>query len=143
MRLSERLGVSFGITDEIFAVAIQQKQNITANYLTGLILTPYFGWALGTFLGGAVTEILPLALRSALGIAIYGMFIAIIIPPARESRPTLITVLLAVGISCLFRWTPYLSRLSSGWVIIICAVAASAFAAWKFPVDIQGQEGVE
>ncbi len=143
MKLSERLGVSFGITDEIFAVAIQQKQNITANYLTGLILTPYFGWALGTFLGGAVTEILPLALRSALGIAIYGMFIAIIIPPARESRPILITVLLAVGISCLFRWTPYLSRLSSGWVIIICAVAASAFAAWKFPVDIQGQEGVE
>ncbi len=145
MKLPERLGVSFGITDEIFAVAIQQKQNITANYLTGLILTPYFGWTLGTFLGGAVTGILPVALRSALGIAIYGMFIAIVIPPAKESKPILITVLLAVGISCLFRWTPYLSRLSSGWVIIICAVAASAFAAWKFPVDAdtQEQEGAE
>lgn len=143
MNLPARLGVSFGITDEIFAVAIQQKQNITAKYLSGLIITPYFGWALGTFLGGAVTGILPAALRSALGIAIYGMFIAIVIPPARESKPILITVLVAVGISCLFRWMPYLSQLSSGWVIIICAVVASAFAAWKFPVESQGQEGEE
>lgn len=140
MSIPKRLGVSFGITDEIFAVAIQQKGNVTAAYLAGLIITPYFGWAIGTTLGAVATGLLPAILRSALGIAIYGMFIAIIIPPARQSRSVLVTILLAVLLSCIFRWTPVLSRLSSGWVIIICAVAASAFAAWKFPVKDEEEE---
>ena len=83
MTLPQRLGLSFGVTDEIFAVAMQQKGLINARYLTGLILTPYFGWALGTFLGAAATGVLPLAVRTALGIAIYGMFIAIIVPPSK------------------------------------------------------------
>lgn len=83
----ERLILSFGVTDEVFAVAIRQRKELTARYLAGLILTPYAGWALGTVLGATATGVLPLSVRSALGIAIYGMFIAIIIPPSREAKP--------------------------------------------------------
>ena len=141
MTLPQRLALSFGVTDEIFAVAMQQRGPVTARYLTGLILTPYFGWALGTFLGAAATGLLPGSVRSALGIAIYGMFLAIIIPPARKSRSVLLTVAFAAALSCLFRGLPLLREISSGWVIIICAVAASALAAWKFPVpDPPGEQ---
>lgn len=130
----QRALLSFGNTDEIFAVAMQQEGKVGARYLSGLILTPYLGWTLGTLLGATVTGFLPLALRSALGIAIYGMFISIIIPPARKLKSVAVVLLIAVAISCLFYWTPVLNRLSNGWVVIICAVTASAFGAWKFPV---------
>lgn len=132
--------LSFGNTDEIFAVAMQQRGKIPSSYLSGLILTPYFGWALGTFLGAACTGLLPASVRSALGIAIYGMFIAIIIPPSRQSRPILITVVLSTAVSCLFAFTPVLNRLSGGWVIIICAVLAAGFAAYRFPIDEEPSE---
>ncbi|MGI5856880.1 MAG: AzlC family ABC transporter permease [Candidatus Merdivicinus sp.] len=132
--------LAFGNTDEVFAVAMQQHGRIPSCYLSGLILMPYFGWTLGTLLGAACTGILPLSVRSALGIAIYGMFIAIIIPPARQSRAILATVVFATGISCLFAFTPVLNRLSSGWVIILCAILAAGFAAYRFPVDVEPLE---
>lgn len=131
----QRWTLSFGVTDEIFAVASQQKGTVNAHYFSGLILMPYIGWTLGTLLGATVTELLPPVLRSALGIAIYGMFLAIIIPPARKAKPVLWVVLFSMGLSCIFKWTPFLSELSSGWVIIICAVAVSAWAALRYPVD--------
>lgn len=138
----QRWVLSFGVTDEIFAVAVQQKGAINARYFSGLILTPYCGWALGTFLGAAATGLLPASLRSALGIALYGMFLAIIIPPARGSRPVRAVVVLAGVLSCLIAWTPGLSGLSDGWSIILCAVAASAFAAFRWPVaEESGEEG--
>ena len=139
MTTLQRWVLSFGVTDEIFAVAMQQKGSINARYFSGLILTPYCGWALGTFLGAAATGILPESLRSALGIAIYGMFLAIIIPPSRTSKPIRRVVIFAGVLSCLFTWTPGLNRLSSGWVIIVCAVAASALAALRYPVAKEAQ----
>jgi predicted branched-subunit amino acid permease len=74
-------------------------------------------------------DLLPAFLTNALGIAIYGMFLAIIIPKARENRPTALCVVLAAVLSCLFRYVPFLSAVPSGFVIIICAVAASAVMA--------------
>ena len=132
--------LSFGNTDEVFAVAMQQQGKIPSRYLSGLILTPYCGWTLGTFLGAACTGILPLSVRSALGIAIYGMFIAIIIPPSRHSRAVLVTVLLSTAISCLFAFTPGFEQLSICWVIIICAILAAGYAAFRFPVDVEPLE---
>ena len=134
----QRLVLSFGITDEVFAVAMQQKEAINSRYMSGLILTPYLGWSLGTLLGDTATGFLPLSVRTALGIAIYGMFLAIIVPPARHSKPILLVIGISVAISCCFAWIPFLNQLSSGWVIIICAVVASAFAAWKFPIKEDG-----
>lgn len=131
----QRWVLAFGITDEIFAVAIQQKEEVNAKYLSGLVITPYVGWALGTLLGATATGLLPDSLRNALGIAIYGMFIAIIIPPACKAKPIAMVVLLATVLSCCFKWLPILNRISSGWVIIICAVVVSAYAAVRYPID--------
>lgn len=131
----QRFVLSFGVTDEVFAVAMQQKGSINARYFSGLIVTPYIGWAVGTFLGAAATGLLPGSVRTALGLAIYGMFIAIIIPPAIKAKPVAKVILISVVLSCFFKWTPYLNRISSGWVIIVCAVIASAYAALRYPVQ--------
>lgn len=131
----QRFVLSFGVTDEVFAVAMQQKGSINARYFSGLIVTPYIGWAVGTFLGATATGLLPGSVRTALGIAIYGMFIAIIIPPAIKAKPVAKVILISVVLSCFFKWTPYLNRISSGWVIIVCAVIASAYAALRYPVQ--------
>mgnify|MGYP000581469048 CR=1 FL=1 len=132
--------LSFGNTDEVFAVCMQQKGAVTTPYLSGLILCVYIGWAAGTILGATVTGFLPPMVRSALGIAIYGMFIAIIIPPARSIRPVLYTVLMAAAISSLFYFTPVLKDLSRGWVIILCAVLVSGLMAWRHPIKTQEEE---
>lgn len=129
-----RFAIAFGNTDEVFAVASAQKGEVGKRYLYGLILLPYFGWALGTFLGAAAGQILPDIVTSALGIAIYGMFIAIIVPPAKNYRPVLRVLVIAVVMSCLFYWVPVLSRLSSGFVIILCALVAAGIGAYFYPV---------
>lgn len=134
-----RLAVSFGVTDEIFAVAMSRPGEVGRRYLYGLIAAPYMGWQLGTLAGALIGNVLPEMVGSALGIAIYGMFLAIIIPQAREDRACLKVILLAVILSCCFRWLPVLNRLSSGFVIIICAVAASAAGAWLYPIREQEQ----
>ena len=85
----------------------------------------------GTLLGAVATGLLPESVSSALGVAIYGMFIAIIVPPAKKDKAALLTILLAIVLSCLLRaFTP----LSSGWVIIICAVVAASVSALLFPI---------
>ena len=141
MPIWQRLLLSFGITDEIFAVAMQKKSSINARYFAGLMTLPYFGWAIGTLLGATATSFLPEALRGPLQIAIYGMFIAIIIPPATKIRPVALVVVASALLSCAFRWIPGINQLSSGWVIIICAVVVSAFAALRYPVsDTEEQE---
>ena len=81
-----------------------------------------------------------MVVRDALGIALYAMFIAIIIPPARDSSPILKIVLLATAMSCLFTFVPGLSSLGSGWIIIICGVTASALGAWLYPIPEKEEE---
>lgn len=135
MSLPTRCAIAFGITDEIFAVSGQQKEAVNAKYFAGLMLTPYWGWALGTFLGAGAAGLLPLAVRGALGIAIYGMFLAIIISPARQSKAVLFTISVAAALSCLFRYVPYINRLSSGWAIILCTLIAAGLSARLFPTE--------
>ena len=131
----QRLIFSFANTDEIFAVASSQPGKVGKHYLYGLMLAPWIGWSLGTFLGGAAGTLLPAFVRTALGIAIYGMFLAIILPPARKSRPVRFVVLVAVGLSLCFHYIPGLNTVSSGFVIIICGVLAAAAGAWRFPAE--------
>lgn len=137
MTTLQRALLSFGNTDEVFAVCMQQKGPVTAPYLAGLVLCVYAGWAGGTILGATVAGALPEMVRSALGLAIYGMFLAIIVPPARKVRPVLFAVLLSAAVSSLFYYAPLLRELSRGWVIILCAVGVSALMAWKFPVPAE------
>lgn len=135
MRTQERAMIAFGITDEIFALASSTYERVGKWYMAGLISFPVGCWTFGTFLGGAASTILPLMIRDALGIAIYGMFLAIIIPPAHKFHSVRIVLILSIMMSCLFAlihsWVP----ISSGFVIIICTVVASAFGAYFFPVE--------
>ena len=139
MSIRQRLAVSFGITDEIFAVSMQHKGDLSAVYMAGLIVTPVLGWTGGTLVGGAATSVMPEALSSALGIALYGMFIAVIIPPAREDRRVLFTVILAILASLAFAYMPGLKSLSGGWSIIIITIVVSGIAAWLFPREQESE----
>lgn len=138
MNTPRRMFFSFMNTDEIFAVASAQPEKVGHVYLYGLMLAPYVGWSTGTLLGAVAGSLLPAFFRSALGIAIYGMFLAIILPPARREKPVRAVVMLAVAMSLCFRYLPLLNTVSSGFVIIICAVAASALGAMLFPVKEGG-----
>lgn len=126
----QRYLIAFGNTDEVFAVAMGQKLPLNFRYMMGLILCSVFGWTSGTVIGTFAGSIVPEVLTSAFGISLYAMFLAIIIPPATKSSPITITILIAATLSFLLNFT----NLSSGWIIIICGIIASAFAAWKFPI---------
>lgn len=134
MNSGERAAVSFGVTDEIFAVSMQRKEKLTPAYFAGVILVPYFGWALGTFLGAYASNMMSSALSSALGIAIYGMFLAIIIPPCRSMKSIRYVLCIAIALSLAFRFLPLLNQITSGWVIIIVTILASALAALRYPI---------
>ena len=134
MTTPRRLLMAFVNTDEVFAVASGQPGKVGWGYMLGLITLPYMGWALGTLLGAAAGETLPGNVVSALGIAIYGMFLAIIVPPAKKQRPVALVVAAAVGLSLMIRYVPGLNRISGGFAIIICAVLASALGAALYPV---------
>lgn len=128
-----RFLASFGITDEIFAVSAGKPKDITPRYMYGLILLPFICWSSGTLLGGIAGSILPETLCSALGIAIYGMFIAIFIPPARKAVGVFVTVVISAGMSCCIEFIPVFDGVSSGFSIIICTLAAATAGAVFFP----------
>ena len=139
-----RLIISFGITDEIFVVAASRKHLVSPAYMYGLILLPVIGWTGGTFLGCIAAEILPGAMKAALSIAIYGMFIAIIVPPSRSQKNILAAVILSVAVSCLFRYAPPLQGISVGFVIIVSAVAISLIMARLAPIrEVSGATAEE
>ena len=127
--------LGYGVTDEIFAAAIQSEGPVRKGYFGGLMLLPVAGWTAGTFLGAFLGNILPEILTNALGVALYGMFIAVFVPKSVEDRHVCITVLLAVAISVLLNFVPAFAGISSGFAIILCAVIASAVGAVFFPVE--------
>ncbi len=133
--LLDKLIIAFVNTDEVFAVASANEGRVGKSYLYGLIITPYIGWSLGTIIGAVAGNLLPAIVISSLGIAIYAMFIAIVVPPMKKSRPTALCVLVAVILSCLFRYVPVLNSIPSGFTIIICAAISSALFAVLAPVE--------
>lgn len=134
VRLLDRFLVAFVNTDEVFAVAMAQNAPVGRRYLYGLILTPYLGWALGTLLGAVAGNLLPTVVISALGLAIYAMFIAIVLPKVKNHRPTALCVAIAVLLSCAFYYIPLLQKIPSGFSVILCSVVAAAVAALVCPV---------
>ena len=145
LALSQRMGKAIGLlprffiaffnTDEIFALAMAEKGGLNTPFLLGLGLTPILGWTGGTLCGALAGSVLPADIRTALGVMLYGMFIAIVVPPARDEKPVLVTALAALILSCAFRWLPGLNRVSAGIAIVICTVAAAALCAWLFPLE--------
>lgn len=140
----DRFFISFGITDEIFAVSMRHRKTLKTSYMAGLIITPVIGWTSGTAIGSFAAMLLPERLAAAMGIALYGMFIAIVVPPAAKSMNVLFSASLAVCASLVFHFVPFLKMISDGWVIIIVTVVVSAICATLFPVKSEEdmEEGV-
>ena len=136
--LPHRLLASYGITDEIFAVAAAQPGKLKPSYMYGLILISALGWTGGTLLGAVAGQALPQMFTAAMGILLYGMFIAIIIPPSRKSRSVFGAVLIAALISLLFKFV--FTKISVGFAIIISASVAAAVMALIAPVPDEEEE---
>ena len=136
-----RMIASFGITDEIFAVASSQTEKLVPSYMYGLIVISALGWTGGTAAGALAGLGLPQTLTAAMGILLYGMFIAIIIPAARASRKDLVVICLAAlfSVACKYLFP----ALSSGFAIIISAVLAAVIGAILFPIELAETEGDE
>lgn len=133
--LADRFLISFVNTDEVFAVAMSNSLGVGRNYMFGLILTPFLGWTTGTLLGALAGNILPSVMVSALGIALYAMFIAIVIPAAREDKKVSLCSLVAVILSCILYYVRIFKEIPSGFAIIISAVLASLIFAVFAPVE--------
>ena len=131
--LPKRLLASFGITDEIFAVCAAEPVPLTFSYMAGVILVSVAGWLAGTALGAAAGEILPERISAALGIVLYGMFIAIVIPAARRRRGVLFAALSAAAIHLFLRFL--VPSLSGGFSVILATLAASSASALLFPTE--------
>ncbi|MBR2338036.1 MAG: AzlC family ABC transporter permease [Clostridia bacterium] len=128
-----RLVAAYGITDEIFAVASSQNFAVTPAYMYGLIVVSAAGWVSGTLLGAAAGQLLPAAVTDAMGILLYGMFLAIILPPARRQPRVLFVVIFAAAVSVLF-WHA-VPAVPDGFAVIISAVVAAAVGALLFPLQ--------
>ena len=144
LALSQRMGEKIGVlprlliaffnTDEIFALAMAREVPLTVPFMLGLGTLPIVGWTLGTLSGALAGSVLPENIRAALGVMLYGMFVAIVVPPAKKEREIFAAVVLALVFSCLFAWVPALQQVSAGISIVICTVAAAAVCAWLFPI---------
>ena len=137
-----RMIVAFANTDEIFAVAMGRAAPLTPRYMYGLASLPIVGWTSGTVAGAVAGAVLSPAVRSALGVALYSMFIAIVVPPMRRSRPVRLVAAAAAAASCILAWTPLSRMVGSGFAIVLSTLAAAAMGAWLFPVDASPEDDV-
>ena len=144
LALSQRMGQSIGFwarlpiafinTDEIFALAMARKEPLTLPFMMGLGTLPILGWTGGTLCGALAGSVLPPSFQAALGVMLYGMFIAIVVPPAKKEKEIFMAVVLSMVLSCLFAWLPALQTVSAGISIVVCTVAAAAICAALFPI---------
>lgn len=131
--LTKRLIVSFGVTDEIFAMDMKKK-TLSFKYMLGVMVIACSGWSLGTLCGTLGNNLLPTSISSMIGIVMYIMFIAIIIPPTRTKRHLRICVLVSTIASLICFYLPYLRDLSSGWTLIGLTILISALMAKLMPI---------
>lgn len=141
--LKDRFLIAFANTDEIFAIATSKKKDVGNKYMYGLALTPFLGWITGTFLGAAMGNILPQMVVSALGIAIYAMFVAIVVPQTKGNRKILGCIIVAMALSTMFYYIPFLKKVPSGFTVIICSVSASTLFALFAPIEAKEADNDE
>ena len=132
--LLNRMIIGFDVTDEIFGVSIARPGWLCPFYSYGVFILPLIGWSSGTYLGVMMGNLLPANLVSALSVGLYGMFIAIIIPPARKNRVIAVLVVLSMALSFACSRLPGISALSGGTRIILLTVVIAAAAALIRPV---------
>lgn len=130
----KRLLAAFFNTDEVFALGMSRGKDLTTGFFIGAGVVAALGWTAGTAMGAIAGSLLPQSIRMALGVMLYGMFIAIVVPQAREEKPVLVCVILALLFSCLFAWLPGLKEISEGLAIVLCTVCTASLCALFFPV---------
>lgn len=139
MSTLQRMIISFGITDETFSVASLHSGTLTFKFMLGFIVVPIIGWGSGTLIGETLTNILPSDVQSAMGIALYGMFLAIIIPASSSCKKIFEVVIVSAVMSILFFYIPLFTGISSGFKLIAATLIGAIYGALRYPVS----EGVE
>lgn len=137
-KLLHRLALSYCMTDEIFGLSISVDGFLRPVYTYGITVISVSGWCLGTVLGVVAGNILPALVTNALGVAMYGMFLAIIIPPAKENHFLGALVAVSMAASGLFSILPYLRTISSGFRVIILTILIAGIAAVIHPMEESG-----
>ena len=130
----KRIVMAYGITDEVFGVSIAAPGKLNPYYTYGIMSIAVPGWVLGTLFGVISGNVLPPRLVSALSIALYGMLIAVIIPPAKANKKVLGLIVLSMFLSLLFTLLPTLQSISSGVKIIVLTILIAGIAAFLFPI---------
>lgn len=138
--LKQRFIIAFGNTDEIFAVAMGHFKEVTFLYMLGLQLLPLIGWTGGTLAGAVACDLLPKSVCSALSLALYGMFVAIVVPAVKKSKPVMVVVAIAAILSCVLYYVPIFKWISKGIGVIICTIVAATVGAVLFPVKNAARE---
>ena len=138
--LLHRLLIGWYVTDEVFGVSVSAPDYLNPFFTYGAVALACPGWAIGTCLGVIMGNVLPASVVSALSVGLYGMFIAIFVPPARESRTVLILVIASMAASFAFSRIPWFGGISSGIKTILLTVVISAVAAIAAPVHQQEED---
>ena len=133
--------IGYDVTDELFGAAISVRGKLSPWYFYGLMLISMPGWALGTCLGVLVGDILPAELSLAFNMGLYGMFIAVVIPPAKRERPLRLFILAVMAVSAAASVCPLTKDLSSGMRIMIITILTSAAAACFTPNKQEAYNG--
>ena len=142
MPFFHRLLMAFDITDELFGITIARPGCLNPWYMYGAIALALPGWAVGTALGALAGNLMPWRLVSAFSVALYGMFLAIIIPPAKKDKVVGVLVVISFALSFVCGYLPLISKLSDGTRTILLTVLIAGAAAILFPVkDTQKEEG--
>lgn len=141
--MAHRLLLGFGVTDEIFGITIAQEGKVPPFYTYGAMFIAFPMWASGTALGIETGNLMPDRAVSALSVALFGMFLAVIVPPARKNRIVAVAILISFAASCIMNYCSVFDGLSSGTKTIILTIIISSAVAILFPVDPEEEDGNE
>lgn len=134
--LLQKAFMSIFITDENFAVAMVEVEQITWQYYLGVATLPYIGWSSGTLLGALVDNLLSPPMQNAASIALYCMFIALFIPPAKEQKPIRQVIIITILIGIMLYYLPLFAWVSTGYKIMIAAIFGAIYGAIKYPQEV-------
>jgi 4-azaleucine resistance transporter AzlC len=126
--------LAFGVTDETFTVAVlRSDKKLSKFFILGLNTIAYFSWNVGTWIGLFLAPSLPEVLKASMGIALYAMFIGLLVPNIRKSKTVLVISCMAIAINSLLSWLPIFAGVSNGWGIIVATVMSAAIGACIYP----------
>ncbi len=129
--------LAFGITDETFSVAsLRQEKQLRPNFIFALNLLAFLAWVIGTCAGISLVNGIPASWQASMGIALYAMFIGLLVPTLRQSKGLLILVLLALLINSLLYWLPAATVISMGWKIVITTVSTALVGSFLLPQEV-------